>query len=388
MTLAHISRLILLADTLDKSKYEIHIAHNGKYSCFIDMYGWQNHIIPGISQEKFHERIRKITPLFTSSEIREILQAEEKLLLELKPDLIVADYLQYAAALLAEKLKIPIFTVIDPHWSPFSMQEFPVPENPIVDFLGIRTVRKLLPIFKPLFLLMHKGNLDKIRKSMGLPILKEFKENYVTGTKILYAGIPSIGLTENIPENHYYIGAVCWEPPMELPERFTKLPSDKPIVYVSFGSSGDVRLLEKIIAVLKKMNLVGIITTAGRSEIQESENILIEKFLPASKIIQKASLVIGNGGSPVVYQALSRGVPILGIPSNIDQYFTMESVEKNKVGILLRSGYVSEDALESAIGRLLADKEVRDNAKNLQREISEYDAKKIFSKMVDNFLKE
>lgn len=386
VTLAHLSRLLFLADTLDANRYEIHLAHNGKYRQFTEPYGWEEHHIPGISQETFRVRTGKVMPLFTVDEMREMVSAEELLFADVKPDLIVVDYLRYSAVLLAEKMRIPFFTVIDPHWSPCSTEEFPIPEHPLVDLVGITAARTLFPLLKPIFLWIHRRNLDAMRKEVGLQTLSSFKEHAVTGTEILYAGTPSIGPTEQLPPHHRYIGPICWEPPMELPERLRNLPTDRPIVYVSFGSSGDVSMLGKIVTALRKLRLSGVITTAGRIDITETDHLFVEKFLPASDIIARASLVIGNGGSPLVYQALSAGVPVLGIPSNIDQYFTMESVERAGVGKLLRPKYVTEPVLKAAITKLLGDREIRNNVEAARREIGTYDTRTIFPTLVGTYV--
>ena len=49
-------------------------------------------------------------------------------------------------------------------------------------------------------------------------------------------------------------------------------------------------------------------------------------------------MVICNGGSATVYQALAESrAPVLGIPSNMDQHLTMQCVEGAEAGLSLRT---------------------------------------------------
>ena len=67
-----------------------------------------------------------------------------------------------------------------------------------------------------------------------------------------------------------------------------------------------------------------------------------------------ASLVVCNGGAPAAYAALTSGVPILAIVTNLDQILNMRSLGATGASITLRgrpdSATISKDA-----NRLLED---------------------------------
>jgi UDP:flavonoid glycosyltransferase YjiC (YdhE family) len=52
-------------------------------------------------------------------------------------------------------------------------------------------------------------------------------------------------------------------------------------------------------------------------------------------------MVVCNGGSPTVYQAFAAGIPVLGIPSNLDQYLMMDYVQRYGAGNWLRAAEAS-----------------------------------------------
>jgi UDP:flavonoid glycosyltransferase YjiC (YdhE family) len=75
--------------------------------------------------------------------------------------------------------------------------------------------------------------------------------------------------------------------------------------------------------------------------------------------------VICNGGSATVYQALAAGVPVLGIPSNLDQYLMMDYVEKFGAGAMVRGGQASSAALRDMAQRVLNIAQYRSRAESL-----------------------
>ena len=44
--------------------------------------------------------------------------------------------------------------------------------------------------------------------------------------------------TYDRPANHQYLGPVLWSPAVELPGWWDSLPTDRPIVYATLGTSG------------------------------------------------------------------------------------------------------------------------------------------------------
>jgi UDP:flavonoid glycosyltransferase YjiC (YdhE family) len=64
-------------------------------------------------------------------------------------------------------------------------------------------------------------------------------------------------------------------------------------------------------------------------------------------------LVICNGGSPSTQQALINGAPVLGLPSNLDQYLNMGYVQRAGLGVLCRADTASATTIRDACRRLI-----------------------------------
>jgi UDP:flavonoid glycosyltransferase YjiC (YdhE family) len=232
----------------------------------------------------------------------------------------------------------------------------------------------------------HASAFNRLRKSFGLRPLGGLKEIYTHGTWTLYTDIPSVAPTKDIPPHHRYIGPVIWSPAINLPDWWKDLSGDRPIIYVTMGSSGDIRLLDTILEVLRDMPVVGVVATAGRKTvIQKFANVYIAEYLPGVEVTGRSSVVICSGGSATAYQALSMGRPVLGFPSNADQFFTMESVQRLGAGISVRPMAASSENVKNALKTILGDVRYKEAAERLKQEIVHYDAGKLFPDFIDQW---
>ena len=94
-------------------------------------------------------------------------------------------------------------------------------------------------------------------------------------------------------------------------------------------------------------------------------NAFVAPFLPGDAAARRASVVICNGGSPTSQQALTAGVPVIGIAGNLDQFLNMHGVVGAGAGLLLRADRFQETALRRAATRLLDDSPTRLAARQL-----------------------
>jgi UDP:flavonoid glycosyltransferase YjiC (YdhE family) len=70
-----------------------------------------------------------------------------------------------------------------------------------------------------------------------------------------------------------------------------------------------------------------------------------------------------NGGSPTCQQALVHGVPVVGIPNNLDQYLNMHYIERFGAGKLIRSDRASATTIRQATRRAMDDPPQRERAR-------------------------
>jgi UDP:flavonoid glycosyltransferase YjiC (YdhE family) len=207
--------------------------------------------------------------------------------------------------------------------------------------------------------------LNAVRRRYGMreaPLL----EQLCFGDDVLYADVPELCPVTEAPSQHYYLGAVPWSPDVPLPAALVTEPSALPLVYVTLGSSGDQSALAAVLEGLEGLPLRGLLATAGRpAPARLPSTFSCADYVPGELVAPQACFVINNGGSGTAYQALAAGTPVLGIPSNLDQYLTMQAVTRFGAGLELRSGSLEAAQVRRAASQLCEDPEARRRAREL-----------------------
>jgi UDP:flavonoid glycosyltransferase YjiC (YdhE family) len=127
-----------------------------------------------------------------------------------------------------------------------------------------------------------------------------------------------------------------------------------------------------------------LLATAGRPPSAALPNhVTAVPFADGKAACERASLVVHNGGASTGYQALAAGKPVLGIPSNLDQYLASERIDAQGAGLSLRSGALDEDQVEAAARVLLDDASFAAGARHLRAAFAACDASESFRRFVD-----
>jgi UDP:flavonoid glycosyltransferase YjiC (YdhE family) len=379
VTLAHVTRPLVLADSLNRDQYHIVFACGSYYQNLIGKAGYDFREISTISPELFYERLANGKPLYTTKELENYVASELELFSRVLPDFVVGDF-RISLGISTEIAGIPYAALANAHWSPYSNLPVPLPEHPAVRFFGVKLSRLLFPLLQPVIFRFHSRGFNRLRKAHSLSVLKGLQEVYTYGAWTLYADIPSCAPTENLPKNHLYIGPIIWSPSVPFPGWWDCLPADSPVIYVTLGSSGNISVIHEVIDSLKELHVSTMIATADRVRLAGlPANMFTANYLPGIEAAKRAEMVICSGGSATVYQALSVGVPVLGLPSNTDQYFTMEGVSRKGAGILIRSGKADRQLIGDAVKRIFNDVSFKKAAIELEREIGKFNAQERFA---------
>lgn len=201
---------------------------------------------------------------------------------------------------------------------------------------------------------------------------------------MLYADAGKLVPLFGAPASHDFIGPVLWSPTRAPPDWLQVLPTQRPIVYVTLGSSGAHHVLNPVVRAVIECGMTGIIARVGATaELpMEGEWAFSADYLPGEAASRRAAIVICNGGSPTSYQALAAGVPVLSIPSNLDQYLNASYFASAAVGMTIRSDEVSISEVRRALTVLLSDPGFTRRARALASEMSAYDPGAKFARAI------
>jgi UDP:flavonoid glycosyltransferase YjiC (YdhE family) len=375
VTLAHVGRPLALAQTLDRHRYDVHLACAPGYDMFFkgsDITLWSLH---SISSARFLAALAAGKPVYDTRTLEQYVLDDMRLLQAVRPDVVVGDF-RLSLSVSARLAEVPYVGLINAYWSPYVQQHYRVPAIPLAKVLPLPLADRLFNLVRPFAFALHSRPLNRVRRAYHMPSLgRDLRRIYTDADRVLYADIPEMFPAFDLPLTHSYLGPVTWSPPTELPPWWENLPGGRDIVYVTLGSSGQGALLPAVLQALAPLPVTVLAATAGKVDPgRVPDNARVADYLPGEQAALRARLVICNGGSPTSQQALAAGVPVLGIAGNLDQYLNMDGVLRAGAGALLRSDRLVETQLRATALRLLEQPEPRAAAALVAQQLRRYDA--------------
>ena len=129
-------------------------------------------------------------------------------------------------------------------------------------------------------------------------------------------------------------------------------------------------------------------TTAGMVELNKvPDNFFVVDYAPGSKIMEKSDIVICHGGNGTIYQAMSKGVSIIGIPTMHDQEFNLDRVVDLGIGIHLSELKFKPTHLVEAVEKILSEKSYKENAQRYKIILGGYNGPGTGAHLIDAYLK-
>jgi UDP:flavonoid glycosyltransferase YjiC (YdhE family) len=354
ITLAQVVRLATLARGLPADDYEVHFACSDFDPVIFDGTDFQRWPVYTIDKQQGFKALAKGERLYDVKTLERYVADELRVLDAVEPALVVGDF-RLSLAVSARLRGVHCASLINAYWSPYAEREsWPVPDHPIVRLVGAERAQRYFPQALPKVFGHFAAPLNALRKRHGLSEFETLEQQLCFGDSVLYPDVPELcPLTSEAPTSHHFLGAVQWSPAVAAPGALAK-GAARPLVYVTLGSSGDAAALPTVLEGLEGLPIQGVLSTAGRAAPPRvPANFVVADYVPGELLAAKALFVVTNGGSSTGYQALAAGVPVLGIPSNLDQYLAMQAITRAGAGITLRSGGLTKEQVREAAVRLL-----------------------------------
>jgi UDP:flavonoid glycosyltransferase YjiC (YdhE family) len=278
------------------------------------------------------------------------------LLEDFRPHAVVSDILTLAPTLAAERVGVPLATLI-PHI-------YPVVEPGLPFFaIGLRPPRTRLgrAIWRvghdrALTVGLEQGrrDLNIQRRRLGLPPLHRFHGG-ISPDLALVATYPQLEYPRRWPQGVHVTGPMTFETPhpdIELP------PGDDPLVLVAPSTAHDSEnhLVRTALAALAD-EPVRVVATTNRVKplrpIDVPANAALLEWLSYSQLMPAASLVISHGGHGTVARALGAGTPVLICPIIGDMSETAMRVDWAGAGLSVPWRLCKPAPLRWTVRRLL-----------------------------------
>lgn len=159
-------------------------------------------------------------------------------------------------------------------------------------------------------------------------------------------------------------------------DSWVRLPADRPIVHVSFGTAAwnrAVTLMRSVVEALSDED-VTVVTVVGPGQDPGElgrlpGNAVARPFVPHGLLLPHCQAVVTHGGAGTTLAALEHGVPLLVLPQGADQFRTADAVEAAAAGLAVR-GAVPAEAVRAGVQLLLRHPVLRAGAARVAEEIA------------------
>jgi len=388
VSLAQVVRLRVLAGSLDPQRYEVVFACSEFDPLIFDGTAFERRTIHSMSAAQMHRRMAWGRRLYGRSTLAAYVREDLALLERVQPALVVGD-LRLSLLIAAPTLGIPHAALINAYWSPHAERDgFPLPVHPVVRVIGPTRVAPHVGKAMPLVLDHFASPVNALRKRYGLPAIGNLLEVLTSADHTLFPDVPELvplaPAARGLRSRQHFLGPVLWSPDVPLPRELDAGASSMPLVYVTLGSSGDVRLIDALLSALARLPVRVLLATAGRYDRSRlPHNVIAARYAPGSEAARRSALVICNGGSSTGYQALHEGVPVLGLPFNFDQSLAMQAIERAGAGLAVLPHEASAERLMFAITTLLTDGSYSEAAQRIGRALSAVSARARFQDWIE-----
>ncbi len=381
VTLAQVVRLATLARQLPEG-YDVHFASSSFPDLVFRDTSFTQHHIETLDAERASKALEAGRRLYDKKTLLRYVAAELQLIDRVQPDVIVGDF-RLSLSTAAEKMGVPCGVLINAYWSPYAVRDsWPVPDHPIVRLVGEQLAEQYFPKALPKAFDHFASPVNAVRKRFGLPAVGSLQQVLTHGSYTLYPDDPWLTPIQGAPSHHRFLGPVLWQPEVPMPR--LDFPKEQKLVYVTLGSSGKVDLLPTVVRAVSELPVNVVVATARRAQLGSvPSNVRVSEFVPGSEIAREAAVVVSNGGSTTGYQALREGTPVVGLPSNLDQYLATRALVQRGVGLEVKARAADVDTVRAAVHRALIDGDLRREAARLGERFAAHDSAETFRRWVD-----
>lgn len=216
---------------------------------------------------------------------------------------------------------------------------------------------------------------EKVQAARGLlglpPGGPVFAGNHVACTTT-----PLLDPPRDLPPTWRYVGPITWSAARPDGEATPIRRGERPLVYVSQGSSGDGELLRRVVRELRDEPVDVLVTTSDRCTPEELEalatNVRAARVLPTDACLAAADVAVVAGGHLTTCAAHRAGVPVVVLPALADHLVWADRVEWLGTGVGVREPR-PPGAIRRAVRRVLRDGRRAERAAELGRHLDEWD---------------
>lgn len=325
--LAETTRTVEVAKALNGMFNIVFMSYGGEFENLIEKEGYEiRHLKPSLTPKKI-DHIYKVDQgqafsyMFSRKEVEEQVKNEIALYEEIKPAAIVTGF-NLSSTVSCKAAKMPLVWLSQSTW--LFQRYFEAGLGVYMDMLdqpGLRLLPDsfLMWLSKKMIAMgdMYAKPYNQVLAQYGVGPLDGMQQSY-EGDYNLLCEPDTFCEIEPPRDTYHYIGPLIGRVDAPIPDEILNLPDDKPKIYFAMGSSGQSKVIAKIVESFEGKNFnviapVKKLLEKLKEPVNIPSNVLVTDWIPAHKVNPMADLSVIHGGIGTVMTAALAGKPVVAV---------------------------------------------------------------------------
>lgn len=280
--------------------------------------------------------LRRWLTLSLVDAVPNVLEALEAAIRDCAPDVIATDAMAYAGAIAASRAGVPWASI-----ATSALAFLPATDPTAEVFRDLDPARRRM--VEALGATLSFRGSDAISPHLDVAFLApELFPTPVDGLQLLGAALPRTSLATDHP--------FPWD----------RLPHDRPVVLVCFGShlSPRAEIYARICRALTADEAFFVVVLKDLIEepfvAELPAHALAVEYAPQLQLLERCAAMVHHGGANSVMECISRGVPMMIMPLGYDQHVLGTAVARAGLGVVVDPANASEADLRRSLLQILA----------------------------------
>lgn len=331
--LSHYLRCLVLADSYDKSEYEIRFLSSEKYNGYVEAHGYEVFSCASFDADYVMECTNNFSfDWLNQRDLERVLIGQVKCINALKADMVIGDVaptLKMAAELAAVKH----VTLVNGYMTRYYAATRKIPRKhkayELMQQLPARFAEALTTVGERLAFRKIHAPFDSLRKKYNLPAVKDYLQE-LEGDENLICDMPELFPQKFLPGSYRFIGPLLYHYPEDQPDWQDQVNWNKPLICVCMGSTGDWEQLRFLND--PYYSRYTIVTAGDQTGVLSADHIINRDFLNLNKVLERSNLMICHGGNGTIYTGILNRVFMLCLASHFEQEYNIDALERNGYG--------------------------------------------------------
>jgi len=195
----------------------------------------------------------------------------------------------------------------------------------------------------------------------------------------------------------FYVGPEVDLDRVDEPYDWSRLQTDRPLIYCSLGSQLDLRgevsrrLVRTVIeAAAQRPDWQFVISLGARLSATEFEpipsSVILNHWVPQLQMLARASVMITHAGIGSVKECILHGVPMLALPLMRDQFDTADRIVYHRLGFRGDIERIGAEDLASMLDQLIINESFRERVRVMREEFQRAEAQNLGVTLIEKVI--